>query len=152
LSALAVGDSIWIAILASAILAGCYRAVEWRWPERYVGMTSTFGLSAQQTLFRFVAYRAVPTYVFAATAFVTVERIGGSVWISAIAIWTCSIAATHGRVVLDGLLKRRGEVNYASYHVVMIILLTTAVGIAMLTASVWGLLVPAPPELLSAQD
>lgn len=113
-------------------------------------MTSTFGLSAQQTLFRFVAYRAVPTYVFAATAFVTVDRIGAPVWISAIVLWTCSIAATHGRVVLDGLLKRRGEVNYASYHVVMIILLTAAVGIAMLTASLWGLLVPPPAELLSA--
>lgn len=44
-----VWDSIWIGCLASASLYGCYRAVEWRWPERYIGMHETFGLSSTET-------------------------------------------------------------------------------------------------------
>jgi hypothetical protein len=112
---LAVWDSVWIALLTSAILFGAYRTVEWRWPERYIGMSQTFGLSTQETWVRFVLYRALPTYVFAATCFVTVERVGGYVWISVAVLWAAAIGATHGRVVIEGVLRRWGEANYAGF-------------------------------------
>ncbi|WP_307293678.1 hypothetical protein [Microbacterium natoriense] len=132
------------------MLYGTYRAVEWRWPERYIGMTQTFGLSAQQTSLRFFAYRCVPTYLFAATCFVTVERLGGNAWISAGVMWTCSVAATHGRVVVEGLVRKWGEANYALFHLAMLVLLGGVVVAARLTTRTWAVLVPSPGELLAA--
>lgn len=143
-------DSVWIALLASAILYGVYRAVEWRWPERYVGMTQTFGLSSQETWLRFVAYRAGPTYLFAATSFVTVERIGGSILISGVVMWVSGVLLTHGRVILHGLVRKWGEVNYAGYHLLMMALLTLTMLLAAWSAPAWGAVVPPPDELLSA--
>jgi hypothetical protein len=147
---LALWDSVWIALLTSAILFGAYRAVEWRWPERYLGMSQTFGLSSQETWFRFVLYRAIPTYVFAATCLVTVERLGGYVWVSGVVLWLASVAATHGKVVVQGIIRRWGEANYAGYHLAMILMLTTVLFIAGASRQAWGLLVPPPAELLSA--
>jgi len=147
---LEVWDSIWIGCLGSSILFGLYRAVEWRWPERYLGMHETFGLSSQETWLRFVAYRAVPTYLVVATCCVTVGRVGGSPWIAAIVMWLLSIVLTHGRIVFDALRSRRGEVNYAGYHLQMILLLTAVIVVAVMTGDSWGKLVPQPEEFLIA--
>lgn len=97
-----------------------------------------------------MAYRCGPTYVFAATCVVTVDRIGGLSWISVGVMWFFSIALTHGRVIVQGLVRKWGEVNYASYHLVMSVLLTAVLVIGELTAPQWGAVVPAPKDLLSA--
>ncbi|WP_372469457.1 hypothetical protein ACCO44_01445 [Microbacterium maritypicum] len=150
MSWLSVWDSVWIALLGSAMLYGTYRAVEWRWPERYLGMTQTFGLSSQQTWMRFAAYRCIPTYLFAATCIVTVERVGGNGWLAAGVMWFVSVALTHGRVVLEGLIRKWGEANYAAYHLLMALLLAGIVLLAHWSAPSWAALVPPPDELLSA--
>lgn len=147
---LQVWDSVWIALVTSAVLFGCYRAVEWRWPERYIGMYSTFGLSTQETWARFLAYRAVPTYVFTATCCVTVERVGGYTWLAALVVWLASVVLTHGRVIARGLVRREGEVNYASYHLVMLVVLSATVAMAAIARGAWATLVPSPDDLLSA--
>lgn len=150
MSALALWDSVWIGALASTILYGSYRAVEWRWPERYIGMHETFGLSSQETWLRFLGYRALPTFVIAASCFVTLDRLNAPTWVAAAVIWALSVIATHGRVAVAALRSSRGEVNYAGYHLQMVVLLTGVIAIALLAAPAWKPLVPTPSELVSA--
>ena len=150
MTAAALWDSIWIALLASSILFGAYRALEWRWPERYMGIDQTFGLSSQETLSRFFIYRAVPFYVVSATCVVTVERVGGYVWVAVSVVWLTSIVATHGRVVAEGFARRWGEVNYGGYHLLMLVLLTGTLWVAVQTRDGWDAIVPPPAEMLAA--
>lgn len=145
-----IWDSIWIGCLASIVLYGCYRAVQWRWPERYIGMHETFGLSTQETWLRFLGYRALPTYLVAATTCITVERVGGWPWVSAAVMWMLSVLLTHGRVVFESLRSRPGEANYGGYHLQMILLLTSVMLGAVLSRHAWGTLVPPPEEFLGA--
>lgn len=149
-SILQVWDSVWIGAFASAILYGCYRVVEWRWPEKYLGMHETFGLSTQETWIRFLAYRALPTFLISASCFVTVDRLGGPIWLSAVVIWSLSIAATHGRIALAAFRSRSGEVNYAGYHIQMILILSLVVASGLLCVPAWAPLVPTPEELVAA--
>lgn len=147
---LEIFSSLGIGALAAAILYGCYRAVEWRWPERYIGMHETFGLSTTETWLRFLAYRALPYYLIVATTCVTVERLEGHPLLAAAVIWLLGVLLTHGRVIVQSLLHRRGEVNYAGYHLQMIGLLTLVIVGALLSVNWWAVIVPPPEEFLSA--
>lgn len=143
-------SSLGIGALAAAILYGCYRAVEWRWPERYIGMHETFGLSTTETWLRFLAYRALPYYLIVATTCVTVQRLGGYPLLAAAVVWLFGVVLTHGRVIVESLAARRGEVNYAGYHLQMIALLTLVILGAFLSVDWWAVIVPPPEEFLSA--
>lgn len=143
-------NSLWVSAVASGLLWGAYRAVEWRWPERYIGMTQTFGLTSQETLLRFASFRLVPTLIVAATTFVTVDRLHGYIWIAAGVIWLLSVGLTHGRVVVKNVVSRNGEANHTGYHLWMASVLTAAVVVSGLIWPLWAPVVPSPKELLNA--
>lgn len=144
-----IWDSIWIALLASAILHGCYRAIEWRWPERYIGIYQTFGLSTQETLARFFGYRVLPVYVLMSVLAVTVQRVDGSAWISALVVFAVGILPTHGLALASNFRQPR-EVNYGLFHAAMIFLLAAALALATWSRNSWSSIVPQPADLLSA--
>lgn len=146
---LKIWDSIWIGLLGSSTLLGIYRVVERQWPEKYLGITDTFGLSGQESLGRFLGYRAVPTFVISTTTIVTVERLGGWPILSACVLYISAIIVPHSVALWQNVTRKSGKVNYASYHFGMICWLGLTVLIGWFLRGSWATLVPTPSELLS---
>lgn len=82
--------------LGVAFLYTFYRAVQLKWPESYFGATELSAYSISLSPIRYILFRLAPVYVTALFAAVTVDRIGGSGYLTALGIGVVHALATSG--------------------------------------------------------
>lgn len=124
-----------------------YGVLRFRWPEAYLSLSDTFGLTFTTSATRFLTFRGLPIVVVVWAVAVTVDRLGGVGWISALLGVLGHLGFTNFKAAWI-ILRGQAVVNHFSYHVVIsvVVLLSAGSGIA-LSYSLPGL-VPSPEAFL----
>lgn len=144
--------AVLLGLAGAALLWGIYRGVETRWPNQYLGMTQTFGLSARSTLVRFVGYRFLPHALAVLVVSVTAERVTGLESLAVTAGWICggvSVAITNLWAAFAPLIRpREFKVQYAGYHLFVVMALVISTGVVVGKRDYLESVIPSPEALL----
>lgn len=143
-----------LALGAAGALAlwGLYRALELNWPEQYVSLNDTFALRVTQTWWRFLVYRFVPLFVAGIGIWATTERLSGVPVLAVCTMALIHVAHTNLLALFESFGKlqrhRKFTINYASYHLLIIVIITAATLSSCVLGPSLSFLVPSPGTLL----
>lgn len=102
------------ALLGAGFLHAFYGALKVRWPSAYFGASESFEQAVSATLWRYLAFRAVPVFATAVFVGVSVDRMGSTGWVSIVLLLVIHFGMTSGRAVLGLRRSPRGERKYAA--------------------------------------
>lgn len=121
--------------IGAALLHVFYRAVEFRWPESYVGAGDTGAYSILASPVHYIGFRALPVYVVCVLVATTSSRAGLSPFITSLGVATFQGLSTSGRVLLHDIRRR----TPALWHRLPLVLLRSAsLVVALLAGTIAG--------------
>lgn len=138
-----------LGLVGFGLLAITYAGFEHHWPTSYRNLSDTYGLRVTARLWRLVCFRAAPVYITATLLIALADRAHANSYATvAVAVGIHSLL-TNGRAFVNGIVPGRPEavINYGSYHLLAVLISSTAAVLAFLTAPVAQKWVPTTTSL-----
>lgn len=144
--------SVLLGSVGALALWGLYRALQLNWPEQYASLNDTFALRVNQTWWRFLLYRFIPVFGAGIALWATADRLKLHPIVTIVTTMVIHLLHTNAIALAQSFGKlqspQKFTINYASYHLMAIGLVTLAATGSVIFGASLAFLVPKPSVLL----